>query len=34
MKKPLLNIKVDYVFKLIFGDQRYTDILAGVRTPA
>jgi predicted transposase/invertase (TIGR01784 family) len=29
MKKPLLNIKVDYVFKLIFGDQRNTDILAG-----
>jgi predicted transposase/invertase (TIGR01784 family) len=29
MKKPLLKIMVDYVFKLIFGDQRNTDILAG-----
>jgi predicted transposase/invertase (TIGR01784 family) len=29
MKKPLLKIMVDYVFKLIFGDQRNIDILAG-----
>jgi predicted transposase/invertase (TIGR01784 family) len=29
MKKPVLKIMVDYVFKLIFGDQRNIDILAG-----
>jgi predicted transposase/invertase (TIGR01784 family) len=29
MNKPVLKIKVDYVFKLVFGDQRNTDILAG-----
>ncbi|WP_010259230.1 Rpn family recombination-promoting nuclease/putative transposase [Treponema primitia] len=29
MKKPMLKIMVDYVFKLIFGDQRNIDILAG-----
>ena len=27
-KKPLLPVKSDYVFKLIFGDQRNVDILA------
>ena len=27
-KKPLLPVKSDFVFKLIFGDQRNTDILA------
>jgi len=28
-KKPLLPVKSDFVFKLIFGDQRNVDILAG-----
>jgi predicted transposase/invertase (TIGR01784 family) len=28
MKKPLLSPLIDYVFKLIFGDQRNIDILA------
>jgi predicted transposase/invertase (TIGR01784 family) len=28
-KPKLLRVKLDYVFKLIFGDQRNTDILAG-----
>ena len=27
-KKPLLPVKSDFVFKLIFGDQRNVDILA------
>ena len=26
--KPLLPVKSDFVFKLIFGDQRNVDILA------
>jgi predicted transposase/invertase (TIGR01784 family) len=26
-EKPLLSVKSDYIFKLIFGDQRNTDIL-------
>ena len=26
-KKPLLPVKSDFVFKLIFGDQRNVDIL-------
>ena len=28
-KKPLLPVKSDFVFKLIFGDQRNIDILTG-----
>ena len=27
-KKPLLSVKSDFLFKLIFGDQRNVDILA------
>ena len=27
-KKPLLPVKSDFVFRLIFGDQRNVDILA------
>jgi predicted transposase/invertase (TIGR01784 family) len=26
-EKPLLSVKMDYIFKLIFGDQRNVDIL-------
>ena len=28
--KPILSAKSDYVFKLIFGDKRNTDVLAGL----
>ena len=28
-RKPLLPVKSDFVFKLIFGDQRNADVLAG-----
>ena len=31
-KKPLLPVKSDFVFRLIFGDQRNVDILVGYKT--
>jgi predicted transposase/invertase (TIGR01784 family) len=30
MKKPILSAKSDYIFKLIFGDKRNTDVLASL----
>ena len=30
--KGLLSVKLDLVFKLIFGDQRNTDILSELRS--